>query len=194
MLTVGTMFYFLDLYILLAKWGSQRGVALLARWLVEWEGKKNIRRVVSSEDPLAKWGRYNIVLELNTAKGPCGKPDSAVKFSLLAQIYFSWKEKAYRISIKWFHPQKWEKVVLADSWYIETTFSTKGTIKRLCCKANSCLVLTQKGIRRGSINSHGKNLIYSCFWNIFTQVYLDVSFILEIHIAYKNNKATLNWG
>ena len=75
-------------------------MALLARWLVEWEGKKNIRRVVSSEDPLAKWGRYNIVLELNTAKGPCGKPDSAVKFSLLAQIYFSWKEKAYRISIK----------------------------------------------------------------------------------------------
>lgn len=194
MLTVGTMFYSFDLYILLAKWGSQCGVALLARWLVGWEGKKNVRRVVSSEDPLAKWGRYNIVLALNTAKGPSGKSDSAVRFSLLAQIYFFWIEKGYRISIKWFHPQIWEKVVLADSWYIETTFSTQGTTKRLCCKANSWLGLTQEGNRRGSINPHGKNLIYSCFWNIFTQVYLDVSFILEIHMAYKNNKATLKWG
>ena len=94
--TVGTMLYSFGLWILLAKWGSWWSVALLAWWAVAREGKKNVRRLLCSKDSLVKCGcppqRFS------------GQTDSAVRFSLLVQIYFNWLENVYRIFIKWFHP------------------------------------------------------------------------------------------
>lgn len=50
------------------------------------------------------WGgagmMHYYVTELNPAKGFSGQPDSVVQVSLLSQMYFSWTENAYTLSVK----------------------------------------------------------------------------------------------